>query len=192
MKLVRTGIPEVVRSRGEVEPFRQVVDDEEHDRLLDEKFDEELGEWRESHEPEELADLLAVVRDTATRVGVGWHELVWMEWEKRRRYGDFLGGVVWLGEHPQRDDYAGPIPERERIVHENTELRASLDRGMADAAAGRVRPFSELSAKLDERLRADAERDRLRCRNCGATLDACFADPPCCRTQGGKAGCLHG
>lgn len=103
MKLVRDGVPGIVEAKGEVEPFRQVVDGAEHDRLLDAKLDEETGEWREALDPMELADLLAVVRDTATRRGIGWSELLAMEQAKRDDCGGFLGGVVWLGD--QRRPY---------------------------------------------------------------------------------------
>jgi predicted house-cleaning noncanonical NTP pyrophosphatase (MazG superfamily) len=193
-KLVRNGIPALVAAKGEREPFRRVINEQEHDQLLDEKFDEELGEWREGFNPKELADLLAVVRDTATRRGIGWEELQKMEQAKRDRYGDFLGGVVWLGYKRQSYD----MSDREQAVLNDSELQASLQRGLADAAAGRVRPWSELTHKADQcpdgdRLREEAaQKDSLPCRNCGATLDACFANPPCCRTQGGKKGCLHG
>jgi ribosomal protein S27AE len=40
--------------------------------------------------------------------------------------------------------------DRERAVLDDPELRASLERGMADAAAGRVRPWTELSHKFQE------------------------------------------
>jgi predicted house-cleaning noncanonical NTP pyrophosphatase (MazG superfamily) len=194
MKLVRNGIPALVAARGEREPFRLVINDREHDELLDEKLNEEMAEWREDFDPRELADLLAVVRDTATRRNIGWEELMVMEQLKRDRYGDFLGGVVWLG--CKRQDY--DASDREPAALDNPELLASIRRSMADAAAGRVRPWSELTHKADqhpdgERLREEAaQKDSLPCRNCGATLDACFANPPCCRTQGGKKGCLHG
>jgi NTP pyrophosphatase (non-canonical NTP hydrolase) len=53
------------------------------------------------------------------------------------------------------------VSDRERSVLDNPELLASIERGMADAAAGRVRPWSELAHKLDDepdidRLRAEA------------------------------------
>lgn len=102
MKLVRDGIPGLAAAKGEHEPFRQVIDDTEHDRLLDRKLDEELAEWREAFELEELADLLAIIRDTATRRGIGWKGLQMIEQAKRDCWGGYLGGVVWLGEnrHP--------------------------------------------------------------------------------------------
>lgn len=194
MKLVRDGIPALVAAKGETEPFRQVADDAEHDRLLDAKLDEELGEWREEFDPHELADLVAVIRDTATRRHIGWKELLEMEQTKRDRYGGFLGGVVWLGHKRQHAD----ISDRERAVLDNPELLASIRRGMADAAAGRVRPWRELTHKVDqlpdaERARetmAEAQEtsrpDGLSCLTCDTGLRACMESPPCCRR------CRHG
>lgn len=41
------------------------------------------------------------------------------------------------------------IPKRELLVWENDELRASLFRGLADAAEGKVRPLSWVTADAD-------------------------------------------
>jgi hypothetical protein len=45
------------------------------------------------------------------------------------------------------------VSDRERSVITDPELRASIERGMADAAAGRVRPWTELSHKFQEEKR---------------------------------------
>lgn len=42
------------------------------------------------------------------------------------------------------------IPKRELLVWENDELRASLFRGLADAADGNVRPLSWVTADGEE------------------------------------------
>lgn len=100
MKIVRDGIPAKVRAQGEVEPFRRVTGRVEHRRLLDAKLDEELAEWREAHDPEELGDLLAVVRAVAAMDGIPWAELVRLSEAKTAAYGGFLSGQVWLGGGP--------------------------------------------------------------------------------------------
>jgi predicted house-cleaning noncanonical NTP pyrophosphatase (MazG superfamily) len=97
VKLVRDGIPAKVAAQGEREPFRPVVDHAEHVRLLDAKLDEELGEWRAASDPEELADLLEAVRCLAAAKGIGWRGLLDLADHKRALYGDYSGGVVWLG-----------------------------------------------------------------------------------------------
>lgn len=42
------------------------------------------------------------------------------------------------------------IPKRELLVWENEELKASLFRGLADAAEGKVRPLDWVTADDDE------------------------------------------
>jgi hypothetical protein len=42
------------------------------------------------------------------------------------------------------------IPRRELLIWENDELRASLFRGLADAAEGNVRPLDWVTAEDDE------------------------------------------
>lgn len=97
MKLVRDGIPAKVASQGETEPFRQAASKAEYDKLLDAKLDEELAEWRESEELDELADLMAVIRDIAVNRGSTWIDLLEREARKRDLYGGYRDGVVWLG-----------------------------------------------------------------------------------------------
>lgn len=43
-----------------------------------------------------------------------------------------------------------PVPESERIVHENPELRESLERGMAQAAAGDVGERGSFEQYVDD------------------------------------------
>lgn len=42
------------------------------------------------------------------------------------------------------------IPKRELLIWENDELRASLFRGLADAAEGKARPLPWVTSDLDE------------------------------------------
>lgn len=117
MKLVRHKIPKLAATNGHANEFRAVADDAEHTRLLDEKFDEELGEWRESlvrdphtGDPMELADLLAVIRDNAALRGTTWPELLAMEAGKRDERGGFLIGVVWEGVVRRDPDTGAALP----------------------------------------------------------------------------------
>lgn len=59
-KLVRDRIPEIISSRGQVCSTRTLTD-EEYLQALSRKLDEELAEYHESGDMEELADLLEVV-----------------------------------------------------------------------------------------------------------------------------------
>lgn len=59
-KLVRDRIPEIVERNGET-PVTRVADGEEYGDLLLAKLDEEVGEFVESTDAEELADVLEVL-----------------------------------------------------------------------------------------------------------------------------------
>ena len=63
-KLVRDRIPEIIEDSGKTCEI-EVLDDKTYLEMLDEKLTEELNEYCESHNIEELADLLEVVYATA-------------------------------------------------------------------------------------------------------------------------------
>ena len=60
-KLVRDRIPEIVKADGKC-CIVETLSDEEYLRLLELKLDEELAEYQESKDLEELADLLEVIQ----------------------------------------------------------------------------------------------------------------------------------
>lgn len=59
-KLVRDRIPEIIAAQGQ-KPIIRVMDDKEYISSLEKKFDEEVAEYHESKELEELADVLEVI-----------------------------------------------------------------------------------------------------------------------------------
>lgn len=59
-KLVRSRIPEIIEKDGKVAVTR-ILDDEEYKIYLEKKLDEEVAEFHESKELEEIADILDVV-----------------------------------------------------------------------------------------------------------------------------------
>jgi predicted house-cleaning noncanonical NTP pyrophosphatase (MazG superfamily) len=59
-KLVRDKIPEIIRKNGAI-PFTHVASDEEYLRRLEDKLEEEVGEFLSSSDVGELADILEVV-----------------------------------------------------------------------------------------------------------------------------------
>ncbi|MDD6200028.1 MAG: nucleoside triphosphate pyrophosphohydrolase, partial [Firmicutes bacterium] len=59
-KLVRDKIPELIAAGGET-PVIRVLEDGEYLSRLEDKLEEEVAEYRQSGEPEELADILEVV-----------------------------------------------------------------------------------------------------------------------------------
>ena len=59
-KLVRDKIPQMIESQGE-KPVIRILGEEEYHAALEQKLLEEAGEYRESRELAELADILEVV-----------------------------------------------------------------------------------------------------------------------------------
>lgn len=59
-KLVRDNIPEIIKKAGAV-PITHIASDEEYWQKLKEKFQEEIDEFIEGNNEDELADILEVV-----------------------------------------------------------------------------------------------------------------------------------
>lgn len=92
-KLVRDRIPEIVRDDGE-EPIVHVADDEEYERRLREKVLEEAEEFVESGDPEELADVLAVVEAYREHADLSAEQLEELREEKAAERGGFADRIV--------------------------------------------------------------------------------------------------
>lgn len=92
-KLVRDEIPAIIEGKGKV-PVIHTATDEEFDRRLLEKLDEEVAEFRESGEVEELADVLEIVYTICEREGVSAEQLEAMREQKADERGGFEEGVV--------------------------------------------------------------------------------------------------
>ena len=88
-KLVRDRIPEIIASdRGEIPPFR-IASPDEYPELLAEKLREEVGEFLESRKPEELADILEVIRTLARTAGIDPEEIERIRQKKALERGKF-------------------------------------------------------------------------------------------------------
>lgn len=59
-KLVRDRIPEIIEQGGSV-PAVRTLSDEEYQKALDDKLQEEMHEFLADHSAEEMADLLEVI-----------------------------------------------------------------------------------------------------------------------------------
>ena len=87
-KLVRDKIPEIIAANGGKAEFRQ-LSDEEYIVCLEQKLDEEAGEYHRDKTPEELADILEVVYALAATAGCSREELMEIYRKKHETRGGF-------------------------------------------------------------------------------------------------------
>ncbi|WP_290812717.1 nucleoside triphosphate pyrophosphohydrolase [Halovivax sp.] len=92
-KLVRDEIPAIIERNGE-RPVVRVADDAEYGRRLLEKLDEEVAEYRESGDPEELADILEVLHAIRKHEGISAERLDRLRREKAAERGRFEARIV--------------------------------------------------------------------------------------------------
>ncbi|WP_248648675.1 nucleoside triphosphate pyrophosphohydrolase [Halorubrum ezzemoulense] len=92
-KLVRDNIPAVIEENGE-EPTIHVADEVEYADRLVEKLEEEVIEYRESRDLDELADILEVVHAIRTERGLTVEELREIRTRKAEQRGRFDDGIV--------------------------------------------------------------------------------------------------
>lgn len=94
-KLVRDKIPEIIRESGKTCTIRY-VDEKGHMKLLEEKLHEEVSEYIEAKNLEELADIMEVLFGLANNLGFSEEELLKCREHKRNQRGGFEEGVVLL------------------------------------------------------------------------------------------------
>lgn len=87
-KLVRDKIPELIEKQGET-PSIRVLEREEYFRHLEQKLDEEVGEYHRDKTVEELADILEVVFALAEANEVTRQELLSVYQKKHDARGGF-------------------------------------------------------------------------------------------------------
>jgi predicted house-cleaning noncanonical NTP pyrophosphatase (MazG superfamily) len=92
-KLVRDKIPEVIKKSGKSCIVRQVKDDEKF-TLLKEKLKEEVQEFLQDENLEELADIMEVLVGLANSLGYREEDLLKKRNEKREDRGGFKEGIV--------------------------------------------------------------------------------------------------
>ncbi len=87
-KLVRDRIPEIIESKGG-KCTVEVLSDEEYLKMIDKKLDEELAEYHDDQNLEELADLVEVIYAAAKARGFTLEELEAVRAEKAAKRGAF-------------------------------------------------------------------------------------------------------
>ncbi|SMB81400.1 Predicted house-cleaning noncanonical NTP pyrophosphatase, all-alpha NTP-PPase (MazG) superfamily [Desulfonispora thiosulfatigenes DSM 11270] len=94
-KLVRDKIPQIIENDGKKVEISKIIDDDFFRKMLVDKLKEEVNEYLESFDPEELADILEVIYALANQV----HKLNMDDIEKIRQTkvltrGSFKEGLV--------------------------------------------------------------------------------------------------
>ena len=92
-KLVRDRIPEIITANGG-ESVTHIATDEEYRQKAIEKLQEELAEFLESKDPEELADLLEITYAVAESLGVNEVELDAIRLKKAAERGGFTKRII--------------------------------------------------------------------------------------------------
>ena len=87
-KLVRDNIPAIIKAKGAV-CETEILSDTDYLRLLDAKLDEELTEYHQDQNLEELADLMEVIYACAKARGYTVAELESVRAEKAAKRGGF-------------------------------------------------------------------------------------------------------
>ena len=92
-KLVRDRIVEIIEAKGQTAIWHTATDDEYRQKAI-EKLQEELAEFLESENPEELADLLEIAYAVAESLGVSHEELETMRSKKATARGGFAKRII--------------------------------------------------------------------------------------------------
>jgi predicted house-cleaning noncanonical NTP pyrophosphatase (MazG superfamily) len=87
-KLVRDKIPDIIRSNGE-EPIIRILDNKEYLKELNIKLQEEVNEYLESSDIEELADIMEVIIGILNAKESSYEELESIRKDKVLKRGSF-------------------------------------------------------------------------------------------------------
>ncbi len=92
-KLVRDNIPDIIRAAGET-PITRTVSSEEYAQLLRSKLLEEVQEFLEAGDLEELADLYEVMLAILHQKNVSLAEFEQLRASKAREKGSFANRIL--------------------------------------------------------------------------------------------------
>lgn len=87
-KLVRDKIPEIIASHGET-PNVSVLDEQRYIEELNKKLNEEVQEYQESKDTEELADILEIIYSICDSKGITFQQLQEIRIKKQNERGGF-------------------------------------------------------------------------------------------------------
>lgn len=87
-KLVRDKIPEIIEAEGKI-PVISVLNDTEYKKMLDNKLLEEVNEYLQDDNLEEIADVYEVISAILAYKGTTFEDLEKLAQEKRDKRGGF-------------------------------------------------------------------------------------------------------
>ena len=87
-KLVRDKIPEIILKDNEI-PSTRILNDEEYIQELNKKLQEEVNEYLEAENIEEMVDILEVIRAILEHKGVTYEEIEEKRIKKATKRGAF-------------------------------------------------------------------------------------------------------
>ena len=94
-KLVRDKIPEIIEKSGK-KPHIEILSDEDCEIFLERKLDEEVKEYHESKDAEELADVLEVLIALAKSKGLSFEDLIALQRDKAEKKGAFTKKIFLI------------------------------------------------------------------------------------------------
>ena len=94
-KLVRDRIPEIIARSGK-RAVTDMIPEKDMGPALDRKLQEEVGEYLESRNMEEMADVLEVLHGIAFHMGISWEKIEEERLRKREERGGFEKGIRLL------------------------------------------------------------------------------------------------
>lgn len=92
-KLVRDKIPEQISASGKLAKFR-ILDDDEYLKYLDKKLEEEVYEYMDSKDIEELSDILEVIFAIAKARNISDEDLFEYRETKARKRGRYSNKIL--------------------------------------------------------------------------------------------------
>lgn len=95
-KLVRDRIPEIIEDAGKT-AITKILPEEEMETRLVQKLEEEIQEFKESRDFEELADLLEVIEALAKLRGEDLYTLERIKADKKAERGGFENRILLEG-----------------------------------------------------------------------------------------------
>ena len=94
-KLVRDKIPEIIKKSGK-DAVTCILPDKEYAIFLERKLDEEIREYHESKDIEELADILEIIISLAKIQGYKFSDLYDIRTQKSEEKGGFSNKIFLI------------------------------------------------------------------------------------------------